>query len=373
MNFSKIGSIEAVAFIVIVILNHIVLNLPKNILQSCASSSIINVIYITILAFIFLFFVFKLFKNFKNLDILDVSEFLGGKVLKCIIGVLFIAFFIITSSTLLRNFTQILHLTYFAKASSALIIICFLFVSVIANKAGGNAVVRCNLIIFPLSLISLLITFFCITPRLIPEKIFPLLGNGINATFLNGASNIFAFSGISYIYFLMPLLKNQKSFNRIGYIGIGISAFYLFLSIASLLLSLSDVLVISELSPMYLLIRAAEFGRFFQRPDALFIFIWILSLMAYLSTIIFILTLVFKKISKINDSKAMIYCFSSIMFVLALIPGDMSIVRFFEDVIFKYFTLILVFGISFIVLLLANIKYKKINSSNLAKGEVQNE
>lgn len=369
MKFTKIGTIEATAFIIIIILNHIVLNLPKSILESCGSSSILNVIYITILVFLFLFIVFKLFKNFTNSDIVDISGFLGGKFLKSIIGTLYIAFFIMTSCSLLRNFSEMLILTYFEKVSAAFIIICFLFVAVISNKLGPNTVIRCNLIVFPLSLISLLIAFFAIRSRIIPQKIFPIFGNGINETFFSGISNIFAFSGISYIYFLMPLLKNQKNFSKIGYVGIGISALYLLLSIGSLLLSLSDVLANSQLSPMYLLIRAARFGSFFQRPDALFFLIWILSFMSYLSTILFVVTIIFKKISKTNSVQPMIYCFSAIMFVVALIPANMSQIRFFEDVIFKYFTILLVFIISLIILILANIKYRRIKDSSSMKGD----
>ena len=43
MNLSKLGSLEAIAFIIIVMLNNIVLNLPKGILSQCGSSSIINI------------------------------------------------------------------------------------------------------------------------------------------------------------------------------------------------------------------------------------------------------------------------------------------------------------------------------------------
>lgn len=371
MNFSKIGSIEAISFIVIIILNNIVLNLPKSILKSCGSSSIVNVIYITILVFIFLFIIFKLFKNFNNSDILDISFFLGGKWLEVIVGTLFIAFFTFVSSTLVRNFCEILKLTYFNTLSPSFFIVCFLFVAVITNKYGGNTVIKSNLIVLPISLISLLITFFCVTPRFVPERIFPIFGYGINQTFFSGITNIFCFCGISYIYFLKPLLKDQKKFNRIGYIGIGISAVYLILSIASLLLSLPDVLQNNELSPMYLLVRAAKFGRFFQRPDAIFIFIWILSLMAYLSTIIFIITLIFKKISKTENASSMIYCFASIIFIIALIPTNMGEIRFFEDILLKYFAISLVFIISFIILILANLKYKKKSSNaNIMEGDI---
>ena len=88
MNLSKLGSLEAIAFTIIVMLNNIVLNLPKSILSKCGSSSIINVIYISIIGFIFLSIILKLFKKFKGYDILDISEFLGGKAFKIIVGIL---------------------------------------------------------------------------------------------------------------------------------------------------------------------------------------------------------------------------------------------------------------------------------------------
>lgn len=124
---------------------------------------------------------------------------------------------------------------------------------------------------------------------------------------------------------------------------------------------------------MYLLIRAAEFGRFFQRPDAFFIFVWTLSLMAYLSTIIFIVTIIFKKICNTNDSIPMIYFFSSIIFVCALIPPNMAAIRFLEDTVYKYFAIFLIFIVSLIILILANFKYKKYKVNTLDKGCDNNE
>ena len=51
----KIGTIEAIALIVIIIINQIILNLPNTIITSTGSSSWLNVIYITIIAIILLF------------------------------------------------------------------------------------------------------------------------------------------------------------------------------------------------------------------------------------------------------------------------------------------------------------------------------
>ena len=140
-----------------------------------------------------------------------------------------------------------------------------------------------------------------------------------------------------------------------------------------MLLSLSDAYVIEEISDMYLLIRSVEFGRFFQRPDALFFFIWVLSLMAYISTILFLITFIFKKITNSRDRNPMVYAFSLILFVAALLPSNMAQVRFLDNVISKYIIIGLIFIFVPLILILANLKSKKVNLNNSAKGEISSE
>ncbi len=359
MNYSKVGSVEAIALIVVIILNHIVLDLPNHFLNTCGNSAPLNIIFISILVFVFLYVVLKLFKNFAGYDILDISEFLGGKTLKVVIGTLFIAYFTLLCSTQLRNFGEMLKIVYFPKLPICLLVLLFLGVGIISNKFGANTIFKGNLIVVPLAMINLLIAYFCISFRFVPEKIFPILGYGANKTFVSGMTNIFAFTGIAYIYFLQPILKKSNNFKKISFIGIGISSLYLFLSITSLLFSFSDVLSINEISPIYLLIRAADFGRFIKRPDAIFFLGWILCLMSYTSITILLISQIFKKTCNLKARFPICYAISSILFIVALIPKGMLEIRFIENDIYKYFTLILVFLISFLILLFANIKYKK--------------
>ena len=87
MTDKKIGNFEAIALILTVIVNHVVLNLPKNIIASSSSSSIINVLFISIIAVLIGYFVCKLLERFPKLDILDIANFLGGKWLKILTGI----------------------------------------------------------------------------------------------------------------------------------------------------------------------------------------------------------------------------------------------------------------------------------------------
>ena len=65
MNYEKLGNFEAICLIVVIFVNHIVLNLPQMILDNTGTASILNTIYILILVLIFAVLILKLLKKFK--------------------------------------------------------------------------------------------------------------------------------------------------------------------------------------------------------------------------------------------------------------------------------------------------------------------
>lgn len=360
-TLQKIGKFEAASIIIMITINQIIINLPNAIITSTGSSSWLNVIYISIIAILFCLLICKLFKKFPTNDILDVSEYLGGKSLKIFIGVLYLLFFIFISSILLRYLTNSLKLIYFEKSPTVFLLLLFLIPVTIAGKRGIKAVSQINLMFTPLLLLSMLITLFSTVKDFIPEQIFPIMGFGIDKTFLYGSSNIFAFVSFAYLYFLIPILNHPEEFKKIAISSIIISAIYLLLSVVCLLMTFPFINFTDELMSMYLLSRMIEFGRFFQRIDAIFIFIWILSALSFLTFTSILITNIFKKLTRIKSSRTMLYGTVSIIFSVALIFNSIANLKFIEDVVFKYIIIILVFIISPILLILANFKYKRRN------------
>lgn len=66
MTENKIGNIEAIALILTVMINHIILNLPKSIISSTSSGAILNVIFISLLALVIVYLIYQLLKNFPR-------------------------------------------------------------------------------------------------------------------------------------------------------------------------------------------------------------------------------------------------------------------------------------------------------------------
>lgn len=360
---NKLGNIGAISLIVTVIIAHILSNLPQTLLHSTNSATALNVIYISILTIIICYFISKLFDEFPNSDILDISEFLAGKSLKITIGVTFIVYLMIIVSFLIQNFSESLRLIYLPNTHFSGIILIFIFAAVILNKLGFRVIVKCNLIILPLVLISLLVIFFSTIDEFTMQRFFPILGNSFNDTFIIGVTNIFSFGGIILLYFIKPILNYTSNFKKVSFIAVLISSIYLLLSVISLLLVIPMISTAESTLSIYLAAREVEFGNFFQRVDAVFILIWMLCIFSYFSIILSYILFIFKKIFNIKHSKPLVYCFSAIIFSLSLLPKNAVQINTMSDTLYKYLSLTLVFGISIVILILAHFKKKRIDSN----------
>lgn len=152
MDLIKISKLEAIALILIIMINQVIVGTPKHILANNSSGALINVIVISIIALIVVFIINYFFRKFNNFDIIDISEFLGGKFLKTIISIAFICLFLISSITTLYCMSETLKIIYFQNSSIAFISLFFLFGIIFSNRKGFTTISKVNLLIVLFSL-----------------------------------------------------------------------------------------------------------------------------------------------------------------------------------------------------------------------------
>lgn len=359
MSAEKISKIEAICLMLIIVINELIINVPNMIILDTKTGSTLNIIYVSILAVAFTYIICKLFKPFYGKDILDVSEYVGGKVLKIILGVLFILFFVFLSSINLRYFANSLKVIYFNTSPLVYILLFFLIPTLFINKYGLRAISGVNLIFLPVILASFIFLMISSYSNFTMLRIFPILGEGFRETFLTGATNIFSFTGLAYIYFLPALLKDSKDFKKVSITSVVISAICLILSIVSLIMAFPAITKTDETLSVYLLTRLIEIGDFLERLDSLFIFIWIIAHISFLGLTFFYILKIFQKITRIEDSRSLTSSLGLIVLGSCLVFKDIAQLKFIARYYLKYSSLILIFVICFGILILGNIKYKK--------------
>ena len=362
MNYTKLGNFEAICLIVVLFINHIVLNLPQMILDSSGTASILNCIYIFALVLLFAILIIKLLKNFLGLDIIDISEYLGGKFLKVLVGILCISYLIVETAFITRMFSKNLLLVYFSNYPISFILFLFLFVGVVSNLMGEKAIIKANTIIVPIALFSILITFIFVIDLFRVERSLPIFGEGANQIFLNGASNIFAFNGLFFLFFLSPMLNKKENTSKVTFASVLICGLFLILSIAILVFSFSDIYSISRISPIYFILINSRFSAFLERPEMLFIFIWELALMSFISIAVMFCLNIFKKLNNMKEAKSLSIAVCAIIFVIALLIDNVFTLETVANAFYKYSTLILIFGIFTIILIGANVKKRLVNN-----------
>lgn len=365
MTKSKIGTVEAIMLVLTIIVTHTISSLPREILVSTKSATIINLIFVSILAIMTSCLIVKLLKNFPGSDIIDISEYLGGKVFKNIIGIIFILYFLVSSSILLRNFCESLKIIYYPMTNIIFIIAMFIIAICIANRLDFNASLKTNLLILPLVLASIVFLFFANMNKFVPQRIFPIFGDGLFNTFVLGLGNLSAFGGIAFLYFLPPMLKEPKKMKKIAIVSIGISAIYLILCVSTLLFMFSFFIDANEITPLYNATRYIEFGSFFQRLESVFLLIWVLAFACYLSIISRFSMNIFKKLTNIETSQPLVDIFGLLILGISLIPENYAISDMFETKIYPYLVLGIGFVLGISILILANIMKKRDYNSQL--------
>ena len=184
MKEEKLNSIEASLLVVIVILSHIILDLPNIIIKSTYSAAILNVVFLTFLALVFFLIVYKLFKPFDGQNILNVAEFVGGKKLKTLLSIIYSLYLIGASAIVIRSFAETLKVVYFPDAALWSIISIFILIAIFANKCGARNIIKVNTLLTPYVLITMIIIFAFSFKYFDINRIFPIFGNGINETFI---------------------------------------------------------------------------------------------------------------------------------------------------------------------------------------------
>ena len=267
----------------------------------------------------------------------------------------------------MKSFSENLNTIYYDITPPFFVTGFICIIIAYACSLGFKAVSRANILIMPIAMISILLILLLNFDNLVFQRIFPILGHGIKTTFLDGLGNLFAFGNISIIYFLPSFLTDPKELKKVSVYGVIWSSFCLFLSISSILFLFSYIGPTNGIMPLYLASREIELGRFFQRIDALFILLWTISIVCFLTILVLLATKILKNLTSIKNKPVISIGFSILLFLLCLIPKNIYNIFFLENAIYKYFVILFVFISNIFILLLANLKLLKKEDFNAQK------
>ena len=351
----KINNKEAISLTVSCSLGITVLVSSQIIVSSCLSSSLINTGYISIIAIAITIIICLLYKKFIGISFLDITEFLGGKFLKFVVGIMFFLYFLFTAAVVLCKAVNCLQIVYYPMTNVSYTVLLFVFTTCIACNLKNNGFLRATFLIVPPVLGAIFLIFAGNLKNFNYENIYPVLGNGWEATFGSGITNLFTFGGIAYLFFLPQNLERPEKFMSVSLTSIIISSISLTLIVGTTILMFNTNVTSGQLFPLYIAVRYIEFGTFFQRLDAAFILVMIIAICSFLGIYGNLCLGIIKEITNATDIRPLSYTFMLLLYASTLFIDGYFELEIMQDIVFKifFFSTIL---LGFIVLILSNLK-----------------
>lgn len=366
MNKTRFGNWEAITLLVIIINTQIVLGFPRIMVETAGTAAWIVVLYVSILAFLLFAVISRLYAPFERKDLLDLAEFIGGKYLRIFIGFLYFSYITAFVVIFLREFGEDLKIVGFRESPLSFLLLFFIVGMFAAVYIGLEGIARISAIALPVIILGFLIITVGVAPFYQLFNVLPVLGSGLSHIFVGGFLKLSIFSALSILFFIYPFLHSYSDFKKVGFASLALSSFFFFWSVLTFLLAFPYPTALESYLPIYQMTTLINYGRFFQRIDSVFMFVWVGTALIYLSVTFFFVLHIFKKAFQLKYYKPIVPAYTLLILTASFLPPNLIAAVEIETQYFRNYIWILTFPLPILLLLAAR---RKMNSGRMKGNE----
>ncbi len=265
-----------------------------------------------------------LMKRFPNMDLTQIFEAAIGKFAGKVLILLFSAYFIFYASSSLREFIEMIKAYNLPYTPPSILIFGFIAVCAIVAYYGLEGIARVAGIFFIPVIIAVVLVLLMAIPRYDFDFIKPYLGYGWKQTITTGLLRCSDYDEVVILTFIINSIHGIRFFKRAGYTSIIIAGITFSLNILFNILAFMYSGGSENLSGLFELSRAIYFNRFVQRLESIFLFAWVISSLVSVSIAFFLSINLYTKAFRIPGHRPLIFPFSFLLFMVALIPKSLS-------------------------------------------------
>lgn len=313
---------ESTMIIINLICIKLLFNFPQRLVINSGNAAWIQIIYVSLIMTVLFFITTIAYRRCSNMSIIGLSEKIGGKPLKAVVGLIVSGVLLLNIVPIIRNYPDMVKLVLLPNTPIEMILLIFTVVIGIAVYVGMDAIARIHAIVVPIVLIIMAAFYIFLIPHVKVYNLFPILGNGANRIFGKGLLGIEFFDDILVLNLLLPYMQNADDAKKTGYRAIIISSALAIIMILIYGLIYPYPSSGKFIAPIYQLTRLVGIGDFFQRFEAFFEFVWSLGVFLYLSFYISVICMVWKESFDLKYERPLIYPITALAAILAFNVKD---------------------------------------------------
>ncbi len=353
----RFGKYEAVCITMVLLSMQVFLNLPRLMMEAAWTAAWILTAYISIVALLLFMLIARLYRRFEGKDLLDIGEHIAGTPGRVITGILLLLFFLYIAPVIMREFSENIKIISLSNSPLSFVMLFFITGMFVGAYLGIEAIVRFSAIAVPVVAVGYAFLIAGSAKNFDFSRITPILGSGPYEIFIKGLPRISIFAGIVLLYFMFPYIKTNRNFKSAGLSSIAIGGVFFTLGVLAFSLVYQYPTGTENFLPVYQLSRLIEFGRFFERVESIFLLLWAISALMYLSTMLFIISHIFKKTFRLNYYRPLLFPFLVLIYVISFLPENLvSAIQIEKS--FRNYAWIIAFLLPLVLLLIARLVKK---------------
>lgn len=355
----KIGVYEAVSLMVITLMSKTFFSSPSQVFQKAGNAGWLQLLISGSTSIILFSLLYLLMKRFPGQDYVAILQEVFGTIIGKILLILVVMFFTLYTAISLREFTDILKIIVLPLTPISVIFVSFLTVILIISYLGLEPLARTTAFFSIWWLIAFILILILPIENYRTYRLFPLFGYGLGQLFYSGITRISAWGEIFLLVLISNSLQGIKEFKKIGYTSMSITVLGISISFTCYTLAFPYYVAVEPVSSYFQMTRLISYGRFFQRLEAIFIFLWVISALINSCFTFYVSVTTYAKTFRLTEYKPLLIPFAVLTFTLAILPTNFSWVATKAVLFLRTYTWIPAFGVPSLALLMAIIRGKK--------------
>lgn len=321
----KITSSQAVIFMTNSVLGAGILTLPRDVTEKMHTpDSWLSVLLGGIVVMFAVLLMVKLSQQFPGNTIFEFSQKIAGKVTGSMMSLLMIVYFLVLSGFEIRALAEVNIFFLLEGTPIWAVIIPFIWTAAYLTSGGINSIARLFQIIFPVSILILLLSLFFSMRMFDINHLRPFLGEGLPPVFNGLKSTLLIFTGSEVVLYLVGHMQHPEKAVKAIWGGLSIPFVLYFCTTVIVVGSMSVDAVLRSTWPTLDLLRSFEVtGLFFERFEFPFLVIWLMQMFCNFTIFFFTTVLGVSKIMRIKFPAAL-FTLMPMVFIVALIPKNMN-------------------------------------------------
>lgn len=321
----KFGLREAIAISALAIITKVFYTNPGATIKSAGTAGW-WVTFISALVSLILFFllVYTLLKRFPGQNLVEIFQEVFGKVLGKVVSLFFISYFIFVAGSNIREFVEMIKAYNLPYTPPSVIIFTFLLPVAYITNLGLESLVRLAYLSFWMVLGGIIAILIFAYPLYIVDALFPLTGYGLEKDLIVAVSRHSAYNEVIILAFMVHSLQGLRNLKLASLTSLLITGIMMSLVILCATMAFDYTMGKEHISNLFELSRAIQFGRFFQRTESLFLIIWVIASVVYVTTFFYLGISIFCRTFNINNHRPLILPFIFLTAMITLLPENLS-------------------------------------------------